>query len=1017
MKDFWRKPHVYNVNSIDRYASGFPLSENNIFKTLDLNGEWKFKYCPSVVDIPEGFETLEALNLDFDTINLPNEWQILGYDTPIYSNIRYPYALESINLLSIPKVYPEKTSAGCYVKEFFVNEINDEIFINFAGVNPCAEVYINGNFVGYSEDAFDEQEYNITNFIVKGENKLAVIVYRYCTGSYLEDQDMWRLSGIFRDVNIIFKPKIEISDMFFHSTLSNDYSNAKFNAKIKLLSHGIKGLDLKIKLLLYDNNANLQFDETILVGPLALNEEKIIDFSKEVNDFLLWSHESPNLYHIIVELYDSNLFLDKRISNFGFREIKIVPFENGKGPFILLNGKPLKFCGVNRHDFHPEYGHAVPAHLIEKDIQLCKANNITAIRTSHYPNPKIFYDLCDRYGILVICENNLETHGLAFLIPRNNLKWTDECCYRIRNMVNTHKNHPSIIFWSLGNESGFGSSFITMRQEVLKIDSSRFIHYEPDTTGKCSDVLSEMYAKLEKMPKIGENKPIVHCQALWNPLGTKMSPEKYKDLPFMQCEYSHAMGNSLGNFSDYWDLFKKYDRLAGGFIWDFADQTIKVVKDGVVEWRYGGDFGDEPNDSNFAFNGIFRGDRTPNPSLYEVKKQYQQVDIAFSGYKLVFFNRFLFTNLSKFKCQIEIIIDGKILDKTLLEMPSIPPNSMGDLELPLNEIYEGDDVSLLVSLITTENNDFSQIGHIIAYEQLFIKGTDFKLKDIVSESNYSENEVEIVVAFGECKAIIDKKTGLILSVSKCGEEKIKDPIKPNFVRAAIDNDRLPQVPIPIVRWILGVGRFKKAMSKLRVKKINVYSTDDKFSVSIEWRMPFLRSLRTTYKFNIDSSIDIEMSLVSNRELERFGFTFGLRDNVDGIIFHARGPFENYCDRKTAAILKIFNGMAEDFLHDYLYPQENGGHTDARFLEIGGDKGIRVDAKESPFEFTIHPYTYQMLEEAKHLHQLKSLNYLTVCIDGKQRGVGGDIPALASLKPKYKILPYQVHSMKFRISFK
>lgn len=1017
MKDFWHKPHIYNINSIDRYASGFPLNENNCFKTIDLNGEWRFKYCPSVLDIPEGFEAIDNLNSDFDNIVVPMEWQIKGYDIPIYSNIRYPHALESFNLFNIPKVYPEKTSAGCYVKDFIVSITDDEVFINFAGVNPCAEVYVNGNFVGYSEDSFDEQEYRITDYVVEGKNKLAVIVYRYCTGSYLEDQDMWRLSGMFRDVTLILKPKIEISDMFFQSNLSNEYRTALFNASIKLLSHNCIGNDLRLKITLFDSNAKLRLEETMDVGSLSINEIKTIVFSKEILEFNLWSHEKPNLYNVMVELYDSGKLLDKRITNFGFREIKIVPFDKGKGPFILLNGKPVKFCGVNRHDFHPEYGHAVPSHLIEKDIQLCKANNITAIRTSHYPNSKIFYDLCDKYGVLVICENNLETHGLAFKIPKNNKKWADECCYRIKNMVNTHKNHPSIVSWSLGNESGFGNSFVTMRQEVLKIDTSRFIHYEPDTTGKCSDVLSEMYAKLEKMPKIGENKPIVHCQALWNPFGTKMSPEKYLNLPFIQCEYAHAMGNSLGNFSDYWDVFKKYDRLAGGFIWDFADQTIKIENNGIVEWRYGGDFGDKPNDSNFAFNGIFRGDRTPNPSLYEVKKQYQQVDIAFSDYKLLFFNRFLFTDLSEFKCQIEIIIDGNIVDKTIIEMPIIPPFSMGELELPLNEIYDGEDVSLLVSLITINNNEFSSKNHIIAYEQLFIKSTAFKLQELSSESNYSENEIEIVVAFGDCKAIIDKKSGLILSVSKCGEEKIKDPFRPNFVRAAIDNDRLPQVPIPLIRWILGVGRFNKAMNKLRVKKINVFSTDDKFSISIEWRMPTLKSLRTIYKFNSDNSIDIEMSLVANQELERYGFTFGLRDGVDGVKFHGRGPFENYCDRKSASILKIFSGIAEDFLHDYLYPQENGSHTDVRFLEIGGNKGIRIDGKEFPFEFTVHPYTYKMLEQAKHLHELKSLDYLTVCIDGKQRGVGGDIPALASLKPKYKILPRQVHSFKFRISFK
>lgn len=1014
---FWSTPHLYDVNSIKRYAAGFPYDKYSNLCTQNLNGDWLFKFCPSVRDIPEGFYKTENANSDFDKVSVPMEWQIQGYDIPIYSNIRYPYALESINLLSIPKVKADKTSVGCYVKDFNITSVKDEIFLNFAGVNSCAEVYVNGDFVGYSEDTFDEQEYRITEFVREGKNKLAVIVYRYCTGSYLEDQDMWRLSGIFRDVNLIFKPKVELFDIFLSSKLYDDYSRAQLSGKIQIKSYDYELDNIIIKTKIYDKKNNEVFLDSYQVGKIDQNEDINFDFLKELDSVELWSHEKPVLYKIIVELYDGDKFYDKRIIMFGFREVKITPYENGRGPFILLNGNPIKFCGVNRHDFHPEYGHAVPVEIIEKDIQICKANNITAIRTAHYPNPRSFYDLCDRYGILVICENNLETHGLAFLLPRNSKKWAEECCYRIRNMVNTHKNHPCVVSWSLGNEAGFGKSFFKMREEALKIDKTRFIHYEPDTTGRCSDVLSEMYAKLEKMPKIGENKTITHCRALWNPLGTRFRPEKYRDLPFIQCEYSHAMGNSLGNFSDYWDVFKKYDRLAGGFIWDFADQSIKVVNNGIVEWRYGGDFGDKPNDSNFAFNGIVRGDRSPNPALYEVRKQYQQVDITFVEQKLVFNNRFLFTNLNEFDCRVEIIIDGKQVEQTILQIPSIKPLCLGELEFPINYISEGEEISLIVSLLLKEDCLYAKQGHVIAYEQIFIKSSEFKLPELFSDCNYSENEIEILVAFGDCKAIIDKRTGYILSISISGEEKLKFPFKPNFARATIDNDRLPQVPLKIVKWIMGVGRFKKAMKKLRPKRINIISSEGKLVIAIDWRMPHLRSLRTSYKFNSNNSIDIEMTLVPTSELERYGFTFSLRDGIDGVSYYGKGPFENYCDRSTAALVKEYQGVAEDFLHDYLYPQENGGHTEIRWLEVGGANGFRIEAKERSFEMSVHPYTFEMLEDAKHLHELKSLDFLTVYIDGKQRGVGGDIPALASLKTKYKILPYQVHSMKVRMLIK
>ena len=1018
MKDFWPQPHIYNINAIDRYASGFPYDENNNKKVINLNGEWLFKYCENPQSIPKGFENERDTNEDFDKINVPSNWQLLGYDIPIYTNFVYPYAIESINFFAIPKIKSEKNSVGCYVKEFIIPETDDKVFINFGGVNSCAEVYVNGEFVGYSEDTFDAQEYDITNYVKIGKNKLAVVVYRYCTGSYLEDQDMWRLAGIFRDVNIILKPQTEISDMFFTSTLYDDYKKATINGKINILNHGEQIANLKVTFKLYDQFGKFMLEKSSdTIKSLSKSEIVNIELEQFIEGFQLWSHEFPNLYNIVVELYSENIFLDRRIINFGFREIKITPMENGKGPFIKLNGQPIKFCGVNRHEFHPEYGHAVPLDLIEKDIQLCKANNITAIRTAHYPNSRGFYDLCDKYGILVMCENNLETHGLAFLLPRNSEKWADECCYRIRNMVNSYKNHPCIISWSLGNEAGFGKAFFKMKEAALEIDSTRFIHYEPDTTGKCSDVLSEMYAKLEKMPKIAENKKINHCQALWSPFGTTLKPSMYVDLPFIQCEYSHAMGNSLGNFADYWDCFKKYNRLAGGFIWDFADQSIKVVNNGVVEWRYGGDFGDKPNDSNFAFNGIFRADRTPNPSLYEVRKQYQQVDIALINDKIAFLNRYLFTDLSNFDCQLELFVEGKLVDSTVFKMPSVKPGTTGHVDLPINnQVIEGDDISLVVSLLNRVEDKCIPKGHVVAYEQCYIKKSDLELTEVPSDFTYSENDIEIVVAFGECKAIIDKKTGSILSVSIRGEEKLKEPLQPNFVRATIDNDRLPQVNFAIVRWFLGVNRFKKAMKKLRARKINVFYTDSKLTIAIDWRMPYLKTLRTLYNFNSNNSIDVDMSVVSTKELERFGFKFALREGIDGVSFFGKGPFENYCDRNTAAIVKEYKGLAEDFLHDYLYPQENGGHTEVRWLRVGGDKGVKVEAKEKTFEMTVHPYTHEMLDNAKHLHELKTLDYLTVYIDGKQRGVGGDVPALACLKPKYKILPRQLHSLKFRITF-
>ncbi|MDR3185534.1 MAG: DUF4981 domain-containing protein [Christensenellaceae bacterium] len=1019
MQKYWNTRDIFEVNTVERYGSGFPIDLNGKKRIQSLNGEWLFKFIDKVKNIPESFNLTDESNADFDTISVPSNWQIKGYDVPIYTNITYPYALETKLLHKIPYIKADKNPVGCYVKHFTLKKIDSNVFVNFAGVNSAAEVYVNGKFAGYSESSFDEQEYDITNLVHNGDNKLAVVVYRYCSGSYLEDQDMWRISGIFRDVNLIFKPVSEIFDLYVYSEFQDDYKKAIVNAEITIRDNDAKLGDGEIEFSILDESGYpiLSLRESIT----RIASDTLIKISKEITEFKLWSHESPHLYTISVKLYNLSKFVDCRTINFGFREITISPMQNGRGPFILLNGVPLKICGVNRHDFHPEHGHAVPNNLIENDIKLCKANNITAIRTSHYPGTRTFYDLCDKYGILVMSEANLETHGLAIVLPKNSRLWTRHVVYRMKNMVNTFKNHPSIISWSLGNESGMGSSFKAMRECALAIDKTRFIHYEPDTTGKVSDVLSEMYSIVEKMPKIGENKRITHCRALWNIFGTPYPPKKYRDLPFIECEYSHAMGNSLGNFSDYWDMFKKYDRLAGGFIWDFADQAIKVTDNGVVEWRYGGDFSDKPNSGEFAFNGIVRADRSPNPALFEVKKQYQQVDISQESGKIAFKNRYMFTNLDTFNVKLEFTDNGKSISTTENPMISIAPGSIGFIDIP-NAPKSLGELTLIVYLTTKATNKYSRKGHIVAFEQFILSPyTYINLKETENEDlselvTYSESELEIAVQAVGCCAVIDKKTGAIISIDKGGVERLKSPFLPNFNRATINNDTMAQVNIRLVKWFIGVDRFKRAETKLRPKRFVVSQTNKNISVLIKWSMPHLKDLQTIYEFLPSGSINVSMSVFPKKQLIRYGFKFGLRDGIDGVKFYGKGPFENYCDRATGAILKEYSGTTEDFLHDYLYPQENGGHTEVRLLSVGGDRGVLIEAVERPFEMSVHPYTIEMLDNAKHLHELKNLDYLSINIDGKQRGVGGDIPAIAKLKPQYKILPGKQYGFSFRMTF-
>ncbi|MCX4362687.1 MAG: DUF4981 domain-containing protein [Clostridia bacterium] len=1013
--NYWKKLSVYDVNSIKRYAAGFPLDKDGNATAESLDGEWDFKLVANPKAVPLGYESVGAELKDFCKIKVPSNWQIQGHGQPIYTNYVYPYALSQFNIANIPHVKERYNEVGCYVTEFEVKESSRDVFLRFDGINSCGDIYVNGQFVGYSEDTFSPQEYDITPLVKVGKNKLAVSVYRYTTGSYLEDQDMWRISGIFRSVWLIYKPKTQIADYFTRCELKDEYKNAKFVTDVTLESRGVGAENLKAQVTLSFGEDKVAVLEQ-KVDSIAQDGVVDVKLEAEIKDVRLWSHEFPNLYEVEVKLFDGETLIDMRRSHFGFREIKIEPMKDGRGPFIKLNGKVIKIHGVNRHEFHPDYGHAVPAELIEKDIKLCKANNITSIRNSHYPNQDVFYELCDRYGILVMAETNLESHGLAMFLPKSSKKWKDQCVYRAVNMVRRLRNHSCIISWSLGNESGFGKDFYAMKEAVLELDKTRFIHYEPDQKGEVGDVLSEMYSKVEKMPIIGENKPMRHCLAIWSPMGSKYTPEMYRDLPFIQCEYAHCMGNSLGNFSDYWDMFRKYDRLAGGYIWDFADQSIRVKENGKDKWCYGGDFGDKPNAGRFAFNGIVRADRSPNPALFEVKYQYQQAEFSLDGDDLKVFNRYRFTNLKEFEIKVSIEAEGEEIYSSVLEIDCAPDETavckLFDRQIDMPSDKE---VVCNIAMVTKTDSAYAEKGHIVAYEQFVLKEYDFKAPVLKGGATFVQNGKEYTVNAGNCQFTI-AKDGSIVSVKTDGEEKLTAPIRPNFVRATIDNDALPQVPRIIAKVIMGVDAFRNAQKKLKAKRIAVREEQGVVIAEIDWSMRYLKKLHTVYKFSGDATVEISMALTCSKDMERYGFSWRLSKGVDGVEMYAKGPHENYCDRATAAKLGLWKGVAEDFIHDYLYPQENGNRTGVRYAKIGGQKCVEIRAVDKAFEMTVHPYTCQTLHSAQHMHELEREDMLTVCVDGKQRGVGGDVPAMACTKPQYKILPKQEHKLRFTVKF-
>lgn len=996
-------PDIYSVNALPRHGAGYPLGADGEEKKICLSGEWNFKYFPSV--------KLMTVNPQaWDKIDVPSNWQLKGYDKPIYTNTQYPYPV-CTNPFKMPFIDDTDNPCGVYMKEFDLEKTGDRIHVEFAA-NSGAEVYVNGKFAGYSESSFDYQEYDITELVREGRNEIKIVVYRFTTGSYLEDQDMWRLSGIFRDVMLIFVPVRRIADIYARAEFDADMSKALFKAGIQAEGKGVDLTGCGLRYVLEDADGRTVAEGAQTLGAADASGKAVVRFEKSVTAPVLWSAENPYLYVLRAELTAADgSTLDRRKINFGFRKIEVMPKRGDEDPVILLNGRKLKIRGVNRHEFHPEYGHAVPAELTEKDIILMRNNNIDSLRTCHYPNSRALYDLCDRYGIMVMCENNLETHGLANFIPRSKYRWIKQVCHRMDNMVREYRNHACVLFWSLGNESGGGGrAFPEMKKIALALDNTRPVHYESDGWITVTDIMSEMYTPQEKMAEIGKNKMHMHSQATWAPFGHLLSPYMYENKPFILCEYAHCMGNSLGNFADYWKDFKKYDRLCGGYIWDFADQSIKRVQsDGTVEWTYGGDWGDKPNSGTFAFNGIVRADRSPNPALYEVKKVYQQIQFEAVGGKVAVTNEYLFTDLSGYTLKMELVVDGIVTDTCIADMPSVRPGETGYADIPF-EIPEGIECMLNVYAVQKETERGIEKGHVVAEEQIVLADFRPAQTDAAEGKTVSKEGDDIVIDCGALVARINGDSGYISSVKIDGEEKLAEPVRPNFWRAPIDNDKSPQIPSFVNTLIFGKTTFRKAQQRIVKSRCTV--TDK--GVEIDWYMPKMLGLKTKYEA-VGDGLKVSMSFTNLiYGVPRFGFAMKLNAS-DEVTFYGRGPHENYCDRKTGAKLGVYSGKVQDFQHDYLVPQDNGNHCDTRYLVVGGEKGVEFAATDKPFEFSCHNYSQDALEKAAHLHELKKENDgVYVFIDGGQRGVGGDVPALACVKKQYKIAPYKTHSFSFVI---
>ncbi|OGV52043.1 MAG: hypothetical protein A2017_03570, partial [Lentisphaerae bacterium GWF2_44_16] len=735
-----------------------------------LNGTWKFKYHETPFHVDDRFSKPDYDAENWDNLAVPSNWQMHGYGKPHYTNSNFPFPCD-------PPRVPTENPTGCYRRNFFIDSSWDgkEIFIRFEGVDSAFYFWINGKMAGFSKGSRIPAEFNITKLLKKGANCIAAQVMQWSDASYVEDQDMWWLSGIFREVYLVAVPKVELSDIFIKSTLDEKYKNGTVDVEAVLTNYGngeIKNHNMEFTL--FDNNEK-EIKTHIQKFSLKAGTDKKISFNIEVEKPEHWTAETPYLYKVLVTIKDSsgNVVSAKSVRT-GFRNIEI---KNG---VMMVNGRRILVRGVNRHDSHPDEGRAVPYETILKDILLMKQHNINTVRTSHYPNAPEFYDLCDEYGLYVIAEADLETHGTGRtsnpLMISDNPEWEDVYLDRMKRMVESYKNHPSIIIWSLGNESFFGRNHKSMAEWTRSRDKTRLIHYDRDLKMETVDFLSQMYASPE------------------------MCIERVKEFnykyPFILCEYAHAMGNGPGVFKEYWDLFYSNEQIQGGCVWEWVDHGIRQFDENGKEYfAYGGDFGDKPNDGNFCMDGMIFPDRTPSPCLAEYKKAIQPVHVEIKDLKkgiINILNRYDFINMKHLQGSWHLLLDGKIIESGTIPELDIASGKNMDFKIPFkNKFDEKSEFFLNICFILKEGNIWAEAGHSVAFDQLELKSSLPKFAPSVSgeKMNVSEDNNMIKLNTANSEIIVDKIYGVLSSWTVNGAELIRKGPRMNFWRVPIDNDR------------------------------------------------------------------------------------------------------------------------------------------------------------------------------------------------------------------------------------
>lgn len=1010
----WQNLNVLHRNRVKSRAYYIPFSDDHKALTYErgnsdrfqlLNGMWKFHYADNPQTAPADFHETTFDVQGWDNIEVPHHWQLQGYDKPHYTNVNYPFPVD-------PPHVPNENPTGSYVREFHVSPdwLEEQVFLRFEGVDNCFHLWVNGKEVGFSKGSRMAAEFNISEHLHSGKNTLAVRVYKWSDSTYIEDQDMWWLSGIYRDVYLLSRTHTHIRDVFVRTALDGNYADATLEVNLEIENRALEAVQVQYKLLDQQKNP-----VTGVTGEEAVDSSNQLSLRLPVAVPEKWSAEHPYLYHLVITLQDEDgKTIETIAQKVGFRSVEL------KDGVVLINGAAIKFKGVNRHDGHPDFGRAVPLSHMEADIQLMKQGNINAVRSAHYPNDPRFYDLCDEYGLYVINEADLETHGFETIGDINQLSddpvWEAAYVDRMERMVERDKNHASIVMWSLGNESGDGVNQTAMAKWAKEKDPTRLIHHEGESRKFFQD------GDLKKEPIVSD----VHS-TMYTAVGQLDKVGGYTELtkPHILCEYVHAMGNGPGGLKEYWETIYQHKRLQGGFVWEWADHGIRQqTAEGEEFFAYGGDFGDQPNDYNFVIDGMVMPDRTPSPGYYEHKKVIEPVKVEavnVQNGEIRITNRYDFISLDHLAFAWNIEADGKIVQQGTATVDGIASGTSETVKLDYDMPEEADaDYWLNVQFTLAVETDWASVGHEVAWAQFQVTAQNILSRNENSPSRHPIQVEETAGALnitGVAFAVeFDRVTGQIQAWQSEGQDLLQTGPKLQFWRAMIDNDHRSahMWKQQGVHWL-----------QARTDQVDWHLSEDQTVATVQVKQriapPMLAwgiDTLLTYTITGDGTVTVEVKGKPTgnapRTLPRIGLEMTVPNQLDQVEWYGRGPGESYADSKQANRFGIYKQSVDQLFTNYIFPQENGNRTDVKWSAFTNLRGMGMLVTGTPaFNLSAQHYSVDDLDQAQHTYDLKKREAVYVHLDHQQHGLG-TASCGPDVEPEYELMT-EAFSFQFQLT--